>query len=105
MQELRLSGWFLEADTVYSPSRGLWLAPAHFEDWSPPQMHSVFVGRARRIEQAKVGAGWEQSAQENHQIHRAIERLGWAEPDAPPNGGPGTRLGNSGVAEGPPSVS
>jgi len=28
-----------------------------------------------------------------------------AEPDAPPNGGPATRLGNSGAAEGPPSVS
>ena len=28
-----------------------------------------------------------------------------AEPGAPPNGGPATRLGNSGVAEGPPSVS
>jgi hypothetical protein len=28
-----------------------------------------------------------------------------AEPDAPPNGGPATRLGNSGVTEGPPSVS
>jgi hypothetical protein len=27
------------------------------------------------------------------------------EPGAPPNGGPGTRLGNSGVTEGPPSVS
>jgi hypothetical protein len=28
-----------------------------------------------------------------------------AEPDASPNGGPATRLGNSGVTEGPPSVS
>ena len=28
-----------------------------------------------------------------------------AEPGAPPNGGPATLLGNSGVAEGPPSVS
>ena len=27
------------------------------------------------------------------------------EPDAPPNGGPATPLGNSGVTEGPPSVS
>jgi hypothetical protein len=27
------------------------------------------------------------------------------EPDAAPNGGPATRLGNSGVTEGPPSVS
>ena len=32
-----------------------------------------------------------------------IPRMG--ELGAPPNGGPGTRLGNSGVAEGPPSVS
>ena len=30
---------------------------------------------------------------------------GRAEPDATPNGGPATRLGDSGVAEGPPSVS
>ena len=28
-----------------------------------------------------------------------------AQPDAPPNGGPATQLGGSGVAEGPPSVS
>ncbi len=28
-----------------------------------------------------------------------------AEPNAPPNGGPATRIGNSGVVEGPPSVS
>jgi hypothetical protein len=28
-----------------------------------------------------------------------------AEPDAPPNGGPAAQLGNSGVTEGPPSVS
>jgi hypothetical protein len=28
-----------------------------------------------------------------------------AEPDAAPNGGPATQLGNSGVTEGPPSVS
>jgi hypothetical protein len=28
-----------------------------------------------------------------------------APPGAPPNGSPGTPLGNSGVAEGPPSVS
>ena len=28
-----------------------------------------------------------------------------AEPGAPPNGGPATQLGNSGVTEGPPSVS
>jgi len=85
MKELRLAGWSLESDTVYAPSRGLWLAPAHFDDWSPIQMHTVFVGRARRIEQAKVGDTWEQSAQENHQVHRAIETLGWAEPDAPGN--------------------
>jgi len=30
---------------------------------------------------------------------------GSAEPDAPPNGGPATQPGNSGVREGPPSVS
>ena len=28
-----------------------------------------------------------------------------AEPDAPPNGGPALPVGNSGVTEGPPSVS
>jgi uncharacterized membrane protein (DUF2068 family) len=30
---------------------------------------------------------------------------GHAEPSAPPNGGPATQLGNSGVTKGPPSVS
>lgn len=79
IEELRLAGWSLEAGTVYSPSRGLWLSPAHFDDWSPSQMHLVFVGRAKRIKEAKIGDTWEQNAQENHQVHRAIERLGWAE--------------------------
>lgn len=81
MKELQNAGWSLESDTVYAPSRRLWLSPAHFDDWSPTQMHSVFVGRARQIEQKIVGKTLEQIAQENHQIHRAIERLGWAEPD------------------------
>jgi hypothetical protein len=35
-------------------------------------------------------------------LERARSR---AEPGAPPNGGPGTRLGNSGASDGPPSVS
>jgi len=36
---------------------------------------------------------------------RERPRSGTAEPSAPPNGGPATQLGNSGVTEGPPSVS
>jgi hypothetical protein len=36
---------------------------------------------------------------------RVCERPGMAEPCAPPNGGPATQLGKSGVTEGPPSVS
>ena len=35
----------------------------------------------------------------------ALTRPGSAEPGAAPNGGPATRSGNSGVTEGPPSVS
>jgi hypothetical protein len=31
-------------------------------------------------------------------------KRGGAQPSIPPNGGPATRLGNSGAAEGPPSV-
>ena len=38
-----------------------------------------------------------------HMIHSAEEME--AEPGAPPNGGPAAPLGNSGVTEGPPSVS
>ena len=34
-----------------------------------------------------------------------VRRPNKAEPDAAPNGGPATRLGNSGATEGPPSVS
>lgn len=37
-------------------------------------------------------------------IVRRLRRKG-AEPGAPPNGGPATRLGNSGAGGGPPSVS
>lgn len=38
--------------------------------------------------------------------HRGTESwVGMAEPSAPPNGDPATRSGNSGVTEGPPSVS
>ena len=36
---------------------------------------------------------------------QALLRLCEAELDAPPNGGPATRLGKPGVREGPPSVS
>jgi hypothetical protein len=36
---------------------------------------------------------------------RPFSRTQIAEPGAAPNGGPATRLGNSGVAQGPPSVS
>jgi hypothetical protein len=35
--------------------------------------------------------------------YRTIKPI--AEPDAPPNGGPATPIGNSGATEGPPSVS
>ena len=38
-------------------------------------------------------------------IHRGVCMSGNSEPDAAPNGGPATQLGNSGVTEGPPSVS
>lgn len=39
-------------------------------------------------------------------LHTLItRRRSIAEPNAPPNGGPATQLGNSGVTEGPPSVS
>ena len=36
---------------------------------------------------------------------RVCERLGIAEPCAPPNSGPATQFGNLGLTEGPPSVS
>jgi hypothetical protein len=39
-----------------------------------------------------------------HLLRRQMQ-VGNAEPGAPPNGGPATPFGNSGVAEGPPSVS
>jgi hypothetical protein len=37
-------------------------------------------------------------------VRRCLQRH-TAEPDAPPNGGPATRLGNSGATEGPPAKS
>ena len=55
-------------------------------------------------------------AQDKHLVHKVRQEAfaaakKWrkaktkAEPGAPPNGGPATRLGNSGATEGPPSVS
>jgi hypothetical protein len=49
----------------------------------------------------------------NHQLDWVRENARWAcqelqkttEPSAAPNGGPATPLGNSGVTDGPPSVS
>ena len=38
-------------------------------------------------------------------VHMAIRTNQNAEPGAPPNDGPATRIGNSGATEGPPSVS
>lgn len=42
---------------------------------------------------------------ESRRAYEIIRRLYGAEPCAAPNGGPATQLGNSGVTEGPPSVS
>lgn len=75
ISELVAFGWHLEGDTVYSPSRGLWLDPSHFGHWNPQEMCEVFTARAKRIEIAQIGDTWETAAKENHQVHQAIENL------------------------------
>lgn len=70
-------GWNLDGDTIFSPGKGLWFSPSHFQDWSPAEMHEIFVRRAKRIERAQIGDRWEETAIENHQVHRVIEDLGW----------------------------
>ena len=49
---------------------------------------------------AVMGAAWILEGTIDRRLSRAKE----VEPSAPPNGGPDTRPGDSGVAEGPPSM-
>jgi hypothetical protein len=49
---------------------------------------------------AVMGAAWILEGMIDRRLSRARE----AEPNAAPNGGPATPVGNSGVSEGPPSV-
>ena len=65
------------------------------------RVYSTWQGNTLRVE---LGA---KEKEEFKDIFSPAQLLrdGSAEPDAAPNGGPGTRLGNSGVTGGPPSVS
>jgi hypothetical protein len=65
-----------------------------------------FIGRDDLIA-VKLASGREQDLKDVEAIRRGARagQSGQTEPGAPPNGGPATPLGKSGVSEGPPSVS
>ncbi len=57
------------------------------------------------IERLNLDAGLDADERKALDTYRWWLRIPKAEPGAPPNGGPATQCGNSGVTEGPPSVS
>ena len=52
----------------------------------------------------KEARSWLETRRFSEQLVDCYADLSEAQPDAPPNGGPAMRSGNSGVGEGPPSV-
>ena len=96
----------------YEGARKIWWQVTNAFN-KPRQLLLTFVGAASELEELQ-----ERTLQDGYNrkkyaceleatiVSSARELLNErAEPDASPNGGPATRLGNSGVAEGPPSVS
>ena len=70
----------IEVEGIVTEAKGRW--------WLPPSVEERFV-----------------VANDGKKYSRCTWLLAGAEPSAAPNGGPATQPGNSGVAEGPPSVS
>ncbi len=71
---LRAKGWTLEEDTLWSPSRGLYFNPSHFEHWSPDEMREVFSRRGDRIQKAALGDR-ERFVGEHRDVCRAAEEV------------------------------
>ena len=96
--------WF---NDQYHPDRGFAALFTPDEMAVLAQFHQFYDERVDRLpeSQGKVQTWlacplWREIMQE---AQRALKRI--AEPGAAPNGGPATQLGDSGVTEGPPSVS
>jgi len=67
--------WSSEGDTIWSPSRGLWFGPSHFEESALRELERTFARRAERIRSGKVYEGWEISAQENTDVADVAREL------------------------------
>jgi len=96
----------------YDGARKIWWEVSSALD-KPNTLLLTFVGAASELEELPdrtLQDGYDRrkyaSELEDTIVSSAREVLNiTAEPDAAPNGGPATQLGNSGVTEGPPSVS
>src|SRR5690349_353088 len=96
--------WF---DDQYHPDRGLAAVFAPDELAALARFHRFYNERVDRLPDSQgtvrtwlADPLWRQIME---QAQEALKRI--AEPGASPNGGPVRQIGNSGVAEGPPSVS
>jgi hypothetical protein len=88
-----------ELEAKYGPQSRILATRADYLD--------SFSERRALYEQALELARDAHDTEETEEIMDSINQLGGEEragPGAPPNGGPATPLGNSGVTEGPPSV-
>ena len=87
----------------------LWLFGHHHRDWRHQEGGTLFVcvGELSYIDIDADGNVHGRSFPGGQGIppHRAAPVKSRVEPGGPPNGGPATPCGNSGVTEGPPSVS
>ena len=100
------------AVSPYDGARKIWWEVANAFD-KRSQVLLAFVGAASELEdlpERTLKDGYDRKIYarelEATIVSRACELLNQsAEPGAPPNGGPATPAGNSGAAEGPPSVS
>jgi hypothetical protein len=68
--------------------------------------HCLLAGNGVHVAEDQLPYSADSSLLPNFDLRAFVAPL-WteAQPSAPPNGGPATQLGNSGVAEGPPSLS
>lgn len=71
---LESKGWQMRDATLWSPGGALWFGDAHFEDWSPSQMHEIFKQRASRIANAQMG-DWQEHSRENHEASVAAQQV------------------------------
>jgi hypothetical protein len=71
---LQTKGWQLRDGIIWSPSGGLHLSEAHFDDWSPEHVRDMFAARSTRLEKYKPDP-LEHAAEENAQASWAAGQV------------------------------